>query len=130
VHARVTFAQVKPEDIEDSARLFEEGIIPAAREEEGFRGALFLARDDGTVMAIDLADSLDHLRANEEHGLYQTEVASSGAASLAIRTASSSESPSPRASTAGSSCSRTPADPHESHELGYDPCPEVVRGGT
>jgi hypothetical protein len=48
VHARVTFAQVKPEDIEDSARLFEEGIIPAAREEEGFRGAHFLARDDGT----------------------------------------------------------------------------------
>jgi hypothetical protein len=75
VHARVTFAQVKPEDIEDSARLFEEGIIPAAREEEGFRGALFLVRDDGTVMAIDLADSLDHLRANEKHGFYQAEVA-------------------------------------------------------
>jgi hypothetical protein len=63
------------EDIEDSARLFEEGIIPAAREEEGFRGALFLVRDDGTVMAIDLADSLDHLRANEKHGLYQAEIA-------------------------------------------------------
>jgi hypothetical protein len=31
VHARVTFAQVKPDDIEDSARLFEDGIIPAAR---------------------------------------------------------------------------------------------------
>jgi heme-degrading monooxygenase HmoA len=74
VHARVTFAQVKPDDIEDSARLFAEGI-PAAREEEGFRGALFLVRDDGTVMAIDLADSLDHLRANEKHGLYQAEVA-------------------------------------------------------
>ena len=29
MHARVTFAQVKPEDIEDSARLFGEGIIPA-----------------------------------------------------------------------------------------------------
>ncbi len=75
MHARVTFAQVKPEDIEDSARLFEEGIIPAAREEEGFRGALFLVRDDGAVIAIDLADSLDHLRANEKKGLYQAEVA-------------------------------------------------------
>jgi hypothetical protein len=75
VHARVTFAQDKPEDIEDSARLFEEGIVPAARQEEGFRGALFLVRDDGTVMTLDLADSLDHLRANEKHGLYQAEVA-------------------------------------------------------
>ena len=75
MHARVTFAQVKPEDIEDSARLFGEGIIPAAREEAGFRGALFLVRDDGTVMAIDLADSLDHLRANEKLGYYQAEVA-------------------------------------------------------
>ena len=52
MHARVTFAQVKPADIEDFARLFEDGIIPAAREEEVFRGALFLVRDDGTVMAI------------------------------------------------------------------------------
>ena len=75
MHARVTFAQVKPEDIEDSARLFGDGIIRAAREEEGFRGALLLVRDDGTVMAIDLADSLDHLRANEKHGLYQAEIA-------------------------------------------------------
>ena len=47
MHARVTFAQVRPDDIEDSARLFEEGIIPAARQEEGFRGALFFVRDDG-----------------------------------------------------------------------------------
>jgi hypothetical protein len=46
--------------------------IPAPRI---FRRALFLARDDGTVMAIDLADTLDHLRANEKHGLYQAEVA-------------------------------------------------------
>ena len=75
MHARMTFAQVKPEDIEDSARLFEEGILPAARDEEGFRGALFLVRDESTVIAIDLADSLDQLRANEKHGLYQAEVA-------------------------------------------------------
>jgi hypothetical protein len=128
VHARVTFAQVKPEDIEDSARLFEDGIIPAAREEEGFRGALFLVRDDGTVMAIDLADSLDHLRPTRSTGSTKQRSPSSAAASWATRTASSSESPCPRASGAASSCSRTPAESSQSHELGYDPFPEVVGG--
>jgi hypothetical protein len=75
VYARVVSLQVRPEDVEDSARLFEEAVIPARQADEGFVGAMFLVREDGTAMAIHLADTLDHLHANERSGVYQSVVA-------------------------------------------------------
>ncbi len=72
--ARVTFVQVAPEDVGDSIRLFDESVIPAAREEEGFQGAMLLVRENGEAMAIDLADTLEHLQANERSGFYQSQV--------------------------------------------------------
>ena len=75
MYARVTFVQVTPEDLNDSARLFEESVVPAARQEEGFLGAMLLVRDNGDGMAIDLADSLEHLQANERSGFYQSQIA-------------------------------------------------------
>jgi hypothetical protein len=74
MYARVTFVQVTPEDVEDSARLFEESVVPAARREEGFLGAMLLVRENGAAMAIDLADSLENLKANEQSGFYQSQV--------------------------------------------------------
>ena len=73
--ARVTSVAVKPEDIEESARLFDESVLPAARREEGFLGALLLVRDDGRAIAIDLCDTLENLRANERSGFYQEQIA-------------------------------------------------------
>jgi hypothetical protein len=75
MYARVVSLQVRPEEVESSARLFEEAMIPARRADEGFVGALFLVRDDGTSMAIHLADTLEHLHANERSGVYQSVVA-------------------------------------------------------
>jgi hypothetical protein len=73
--ARITHVRVKPEDIEDSVRLFEESVIPVAEQEEGFMGVLLLTRSDGTALAIDLCDKLEHLQANERSGLYQQQIA-------------------------------------------------------
>lgn len=75
MYARVTFVQVKPEDIDDAAALFDESVVPAARQEEGFAGALMLVRENGEVMAIDLTDTLEHMQANERSGFYQSQVA-------------------------------------------------------
>src|SRR5437764_2629695 len=72
--ARVTSVRVNPEDVEDSIRLFDESVIPAAEQEEGFQGVLLLVRDDGHALAIDLCDSIEHVRANERSGVYQTQV--------------------------------------------------------
>ncbi len=73
--ARVTHVQVKPEDVEEATRLFDQSVIPAAEQEEGFLGVLLLARDDGRALVVDLCDTLEHLRANEHSGFYQAQVA-------------------------------------------------------
>ncbi|MDQ3677768.1 MAG: hypothetical protein M3401_13380 [Actinomycetota bacterium] len=75
MYARVTFVQMNPEDLEDAARDFDDSVIPAARQEEGFEGALLLVRADGTAMVVDLSDTLDHMQANERSGFYQSQVA-------------------------------------------------------
>src|SRR5215203_5968331 len=73
--ARVTTVKVKPEDVEEAVRLFEESVMPAAEQEEGFMGALLLTRDDGRALVVDLCDTVEHMRANERSGFYQAQVA-------------------------------------------------------
>ena len=73
--ARVTHVQVNPEDVDDAVRLFDESVVPAAEQEEGFMGALLLTRADGHALAIDLCDTIENLRANERSGFYQSQVA-------------------------------------------------------
>ena len=73
--ARVTHVRVKPDDIDASVGLFDESVVPAAAQEEGFLGAMLLVRPDGDALAIDLCDTLEHMRQNEHSGFYQTQVA-------------------------------------------------------
>lgn len=73
--ARITHVQVAPEDIEETARLFDESVVPAAEQEEGFMGAMLLVRPDGHALALDLCDTLENMRRNERSGFYQTQVA-------------------------------------------------------
>jgi hypothetical protein len=73
--ARVTRVQVNPEDIAEAVGLFDESVVPAAEQEEGFLGALLLVRPDGHALAIDLCDTREHMAANERSGFYQSQVA-------------------------------------------------------
>jgi len=73
--ARVTHVQVDPSAVEESVRLFDESVVPAAEQEAGFMGALLLTREDGRALAIDLCDTIENLRENERNGFYQTQVA-------------------------------------------------------
>jgi hypothetical protein len=63
--ARVTDVKVKPEDVGEAVRLFDDSVIPAAEQEEGFMGALLLTREDGRALVVDLSDRVEHKRANE-----------------------------------------------------------------
>jgi hypothetical protein len=73
--ARVTHVRVNPEDVPESVRLFDESVVPAAEQENGFMGALLLTREDGRALVIDLCDTLENMRENERSGFYQTQVA-------------------------------------------------------
>ena len=72
--ARVTHVKVKPEDVAEAVRLFDDSVIPAAEQEEGFMGALLLTREDGRALVVDLCDTVEHMRADERSGFYQTQV--------------------------------------------------------
>lgn len=72
--ARVTHVEVNPEDIDESVRLFDESVVPAAEQEEGFMGALLLTRDDGRALVVDLCDTVENMRRNERNGFYQSQV--------------------------------------------------------
>ena len=73
--ARVTTVKVKPEDVEEAVRLFDDSVVPAAEQEEGFMGALLLTREDGRALVVDLCDTVEHMRANERSGFYQAQIA-------------------------------------------------------
>lgn len=73
--ARVTYVRVNPEDVDEAVAHFDESVIPAAEQEEGFNGALLLVKEDGHALVIDLTDTLEHARANERSGFYQSQVA-------------------------------------------------------
>ncbi len=73
--ARVTHVQVSPEDVEESVRLFDESVVPAAEQEAGFMGAMLLLHSDGHALAIDLCDTRENMRENERNGFYQSQIA-------------------------------------------------------
>lgn len=72
--ARVTHVRVNPDDVDEAVQLFDESVIPAAEQEEGFAGALLLVKPDGRALVVDLADTLEHAQANEKSGFYQSQI--------------------------------------------------------
>ena len=52
--ARVTLAEIDPVrmSVERARRLFEESVVPALREQDGYDGAYVLLSDEGKVLAL------------------------------------------------------------------------------
>jgi len=52
--ARVTLAEIDPVrmSVERATRLFEESVVPALREQDGYQGAYVLLSDQGKVLAV------------------------------------------------------------------------------
>ena len=75
MHARVTYLEFEPENLDEVARLFDSAVRAVHEQEAGFRGAALLVRDDGKALALNLSEDLDHLRENDTRGIYTAEVA-------------------------------------------------------
>jgi heme-degrading monooxygenase HmoA len=74
--ARTTTVQVKLDKIDETIKVFEESVLPAARSQKGYRGAyLFTDRETGKGISISLWDSEEDAIANEQGGYYQEQVA-------------------------------------------------------
>ncbi len=73
--ARVTNVQTKVDKIDETIKVFEESVLPAAKSQKGYRGAYLLTdRKTGKGVSISLWDSEEDAVANEESGYYQEQV--------------------------------------------------------
>jgi hypothetical protein len=67
--------QVKPERIDEAARLFAEDIVPGCRDQAGYRGSYFLVdRKLGECIPITLWETEAAMIATEENRFFQTQL--------------------------------------------------------
>lgn len=75
MHARLTTIQLLPGMTDRLGTIFNESVLPAARQQEGFHGGLLLA-DPGTgkAVVVSLWDSEADLLAGESSGYYVEQI--------------------------------------------------------
>ncbi len=71
MHARVVSMEMLPINVGEAVRIYQDRVVPAAREQEGFRGA-FMLTDPGTGegLSISLWNSEEDMHASEASGFY------------------------------------------------------------
>lgn len=73
--ARLTIVQVKPDKIDETTKLYDESVVPAAKSQKGYKGAYLLVdRKTGKGVSISLWDSEENAIANEKSGYYQEQL--------------------------------------------------------
>ena len=73
--ARLTIVQAKPEKLDETTKIYEESVIPAAKSQKGYKGGYLLVdRKTGKGVSITLWDSEKDAVANEQSGYYQEQV--------------------------------------------------------
>jgi heme-degrading monooxygenase HmoA len=75
MYARVTSAQIDPENIEKFKKIFEESVVPAAKKQKGFQGiSLMFNPETGDGLSIGFWDSEEDCVATEKNLFYQEQV--------------------------------------------------------
>lgn len=75
MYARMLKMQIKPERIDEAARLFAEDIVPNCRAQAGYRASYFLAdRKLGECIPVTLWETEADMMATEENRFFQTQL--------------------------------------------------------
>jgi heme-degrading monooxygenase HmoA len=75
VQARVVIMEMLPIDVKEAVRAYRERVVPAGREQEGFRGAWMLTDPEtGEGMSISLWESAEDMRSSEESDFHRREL--------------------------------------------------------
>jgi heme-degrading monooxygenase HmoA len=71
MHARVVSMEMLPINVGEAVRIYQGWVVPAARGQEGFRGALMLTDPDtGEGLSISLWNSEEDMHGSEASGFY------------------------------------------------------------
>lgn len=77
--ARTTVMQGRPDTMNEAARIFTDSVLPAAQQQKGFKGALFLTDPaSGKGMSVTLWESEEDLKAGESSGYFKEQIARFG----------------------------------------------------
>ncbi len=75
MYARVTTFHLGVKFMEEATKVYEESIIPAAKEQQGFKNAFFLTnRNAGKFVSITVWESIDFALANQKSGYFLAQV--------------------------------------------------------
>ncbi|MHB8781028.1 MAG: antibiotic biosynthesis monooxygenase family protein [Candidatus Geothermincolia bacterium] len=67
---------MEPKDLEEFKSIFDSSIMPAAKQQKGFRGALQLADPEtGVDLTITFWETREDMMESEQSGFYQEQVA-------------------------------------------------------
>jgi heme-degrading monooxygenase HmoA len=73
--ARLTLVHIKREKTDDCIEIYEKSVVPAARSQQGYKGAYLLAdRKTGKGISITLWKSEKDAISNEDNRYYQEQV--------------------------------------------------------
>jgi len=73
--ARFTIVQVNPDKMDETTKLYEDSVVPAAKSQKGYRSAtLYADRKTGKGYSISIWDSEEDAIANEQTGYYKEQV--------------------------------------------------------
>ena len=74
MHARVVIMEMLPIDVKEAVRAYRDRVVPAGREEQGFRGAWMLTDPEtGEGLSISLWESAEDMRSSEESDFHRRE---------------------------------------------------------
>lgn len=77
--ARTTVMQGRPDTMNEAARIFSESVLPAAKLQKGFKGALFLTDPaTGKGMSVTMWATEEDLKAGEASGYFKEQIAKFG----------------------------------------------------
>jgi quinol monooxygenase YgiN len=75
MYARVTFSQVSPDRIDEAVSLLRDSLVPAARQQKGFKGYLLLGdRAVGKGISISMWETESDRAASDQPSEYYREV--------------------------------------------------------
>lgn len=76
MYARMTTFQTKPDIKDEGIAIYRDSVVPAAKEQRGFKGALFLVDEEqNRAVSITFWDTKEDMLAGAQSGYYQAQVA-------------------------------------------------------
>jgi len=76
MHARVVTAQIQPGKMEEAVGIYRDSVVPAAKQQKGFKGALLLTDPNtGKGISIALWETEADMQAGEASGYFQEQIA-------------------------------------------------------